>query len=253
MILVSAGTPAFALRAEVSVSPTHGLPGAVILLSGNGFAADSTVSVVFGSSAETSAGTDARGEFTDYIPVPAAAPGTYVVTATDGQDRASVNFTLDSPTGNTTTTSSSTTDSKAKAVTTTVTTTATITLTTTSTTTETSVSTSTTALPAVTLTSTENYTTTEPPAAPVTATTTVTQLAAAVTVTASSSQSSETSQDTGAAQGSSPSSGGFSDTLLYFLAGVGIMVTAISVGMLAFRQRTIEDYKSEVPSRGRAT
>jgi len=100
-----------------------------------------------------------------------------------------------------------------------------------------------------TSTSTKNYTTTDP-AAPVTATKTTTQTAAAATITVSVTKS---SPDPAAAQSSPPSFGGFSDTLLYFLAGVGIMVTAISVGMLAFRERTIKDYRSEKPSRESST
>jgi hypothetical protein len=130
-------------------------------------------------------------------------------------------------------------------------TTAITTVTTTSTKTATSFSTSTTTRPAVTVTSTKNYTTTRPPAAAtVTATKTMTQLAAAATVTVSVSKS---STDPVAAQSSPQSSGGISDTLLYFLAGVGIMVTAISIGMLAFREKTIEDYGREAPGHSSST
>jgi hypothetical protein len=100
----------------------------------------------------------------------------------------------------------------------------------------------------LTSTSTKNYTTTEP-AAPITATATLTQLAAAETVTVSVSKS---SADPPAAQ-SAPQSFGVPDTLLYFLGGVGIIVTAISVGMLAFRERTIEEYRREGKSRGSST
>jgi hypothetical protein len=99
-----------------------------------------------------------------------------------------------------------------------------------------------------TSTSTKNYTTTEP-AATVTATKTTTQLAAAATVTVSASRISSADP----AQSSPQSSGGFPDTLLYFLAGVGILITAISVGMLAFRERRIEDYGREGPSRESST
>ena len=133
--------------------------------------------------------------------------------------------------------------------TTTVTTTVTATVTSIKTTT--SISTSTTTKAAVTVTSTKNYTTTRPQAvATVTATKTMTQPAAAATVTVSASKSG--SADPRAAQSSPQSSGGFPDTLLYFLAGVGILVTAISVGMLAFRERRIEDYGREAPGRGNA-
>jgi len=96
----------------------------------------------------------------------------------------------------------------------------------------------------------KNYTTTEP-GATVTATKTVTQLAAAATVTISGSKSS--SADPPAAQSSPQSFGGIPDTLLYFLVGVGIVVALISVGMLGFRERTINDYRTDGKSRGSST
>ncbi|HVC26537.1 MAG TPA: hypothetical protein VND40_00095 [Nitrososphaerales archaeon] len=203
------------------------------------------MNITFGGGPETRAGTNAQGAFTDYITAPSAAPGVYAVSATDGENTATVDFTLGLGTVANTTTSSSTTSSNATTVTTTVTSISRTTVTTTSTTTATSLSTTT--LPAVTLTSTHDYTTTGPPAAPVTTTTTLTQLATAVTVTVSASQS---NPGTGTAQGAPQPSGGFSDTLLYFLAGVGILVTAISVGMVAFRDRTLKDYRTEAPSGG---
>jgi hypothetical protein len=262
LILISVATSASADNPTVSISPTHGLPGTAIVMRGSGFAADAIVRVTFGSgnSGGTSAATDATGAFTDYMAAPQVAPGDYVVTASDGKDKASANFTIDGSTSTTTnsTTSSSTSSAKTTTVTTTVTatitTTAMTTLTTTST--ATSLSTSTVTRPALTVTSTstltststKNYTTTEP-AAPITATATLTQLAAAETVTVSVSKS---SADPPAAQ-SGPQAFGVPDTLLYFLGGVGIMVTAISVGMLAFRERTIEDYRSEGKSRGSST
>jgi hypothetical protein len=79
----------------------------------------------------------------------------------------------------------------------------------------------------------------------------VTQLAAAATVTVSANKSS--TADPPAAQSSPQLIGGVSDTLLYFLAGVGVLVTAISVGMLAVRDRKIEDYRREGKSRGSST
>jgi len=258
LILVSVAAPAFADTPTVSISPTHGLPGAAIVMRGSGFAAGTIVKVAFGSGngGGTSAATDATGAFTDYMAVPLVAPGDYVVSAADGKDTASANFTVDGSTSTTTnsTTSSSTTSAKTTTITTTVTATITTTAMTkvTTTSTETSFSISTTTLPAVTVTSTststKNYTTTGPAAATVTAT--VTQLAEAATVPASVSKS---SADPPAAQSSPQSSGGVPDTLLYFLGGVGIMVTAISIGMLAFRERTIEDYRSEGKSRGSST
>ena len=149
------------------------------------------------------------------------------------------------------TTKTTTVTTTVTATVTSIKTTAITTVTTTSTKTTTSFSTSTTTRPAVTVTSTKNYTTTRPPAAAtVTATKTMTQLAAAATVTVSVNKN---SADPAAPQSSSQPSGGFSDTLLYFLAGVGIMVTAISVGMLAFRERTIEDYGREAPGHSSAT
>jgi hypothetical protein len=134
--------------------------------------------------------------------------------------------------------------------TTTVTTTVTATVTSIKTTT--SVSTSTTTRPAVTVTSTKNYTTTSAQAvATVTATKTTTKLAAAATVTVPASKNSNA--DPPSTQSSPQASGGFPDTLLYFLAGVGILVTAISVGMLAFRERRIEDYGRESPGHSSST
>ena len=113
LILVSVATPAFADNPSVSISPTHGLPGDAIVMRGSGFAADTIVRVAFGSGngGGTSAATDATGAFTDYMAVPPVAPGDYMVSATDGKDKASANFTVDGSTSTTTnsTTSSSTT------------------------------------------------------------------------------------------------------------------------------------------------
>jgi len=247
-------TPVFAAQVGLTISPTSGPPGTVILLSGSGFAAVSVVAVGFVGGIQTSAGTNGNGAFTDYIEAPTAAPGIYTVSATDGKNTASANFTIGATTG--TTTSASTTSSKTSTVTSTVTgkvtsnVTSTVTSTTTSTKTTTSFFTLTTSQPAVTLTATENYTTTAAPEPPVTTTTTVTQPPSPVTVTVSASQS---STEPGSVQSAPQTSGGFSDTSLYFLAGVGILVMAAGVGMLAFRHRSIEDYKRRMPARGKET
>jgi len=78
----------------------------------------------------------------------------------------------------------------------------------------------------------------------------VTQPATAATVTVSVTQS---SSDLGTAQSAPQSSSGFSYASLYFLAGVGILATAISVGILAFREKSIEDYRRGVSGRASAT
>jgi hypothetical protein len=113
-----------------------------------------------------------------------------------------------------------------------------------------SFSTVTTSQPAVTITATQNFTTTATaaPAPPVATTATVTQPPTSVTVTVSASQS---STEPGSVQSAPQTSSGFSDTSLYFLASVGILVTVVGVGMLALRQRSIADYKRRMPARGK--
>ena len=44
-----------------------------------------------------------------------------------------------------------------------------------------------------------------------------------------------------------------SDTSLYFFAGVGALILAISGGILAFRRRVNEDYRKNVMSRDNET
>jgi hypothetical protein len=284
LLVFSLANPVFA-AGSLSMSPTHGQPGTSITLSGTGFKSSATVKISFNDVSVASATTDGGGAFTAIFPAPSFPNGTYPVSAADGVNTVNTAFTIDPSSTNSTTSSSTTSSStsnstsstsssiKPTTVTTTVTTTSTTTatstvtttskttitttakttVTTTSTTTVTSLSTSTTTRPAVTVTSTststststKNYTSTEA-AATVTATKTLTQAGGAATVTVSVTKS---VADPPAAQSSQPS-GGFPDTLLYFLAGVGILVTAVSVGMLAFRGKRIEDYKGEGQSRG---
>jgi hypothetical protein len=264
-------TSALAATAALGVSPTSGPAGTDVLVSGTGFAGDSIVTLGFVGATQTRAGTNAGGTFTDYLVAPAAAPGTYSISATDGINSASANFTVTASTVTTTGTTTSTTStatsttssttasstsSKTTTATSKATSNATTTVTSTATSTETAISffTITTAQPAVTLTATVNYTTTDTttaaPAPPVTTTTTLTQPIAPVTVTVSVSQNSTAPASV---QGAPQTSSGFSDTSIYFLAGVGILVTAIGVGMLAFRNNAIQDYRKNLPARAKET
>jgi hypothetical protein len=260
LLVFSPATPVFA-AGTLSMSPTHGPPGTSITLSGTDFKSSATVTISFNDVVAASAVTDRSGAFRVIFAAPSSSNGTYPISVSDGVNTVNLAFTIDSS-STTTTTSTSTSNStslstKTTTITTTVTATVTTTsvtkVTTTSTTTVTSLSTTTTTRPGVTVTSTststKNYTTTDP-GAPVTATETMTQTAAAATITVSVTKS---SSDPAAAQSSLPFFGSLSDTLLYFLAGVGIMVTAISVGVLAHRERTIKDYTSEKPSRESST
>ncbi len=241
-------TPVFAAQATVSIDPTHGRPGTGITLSGSGFPPESVVAIGFGSLSLMYTTTSAAGAFIAYFGAPTDPPGNYSVSATLGKYTASANFTIDSLTGTTTSTSTSTSTATPK--TSTVTTTSTSTTTTTETSTTTAFLTVTTTPPAVTFTATRNYTTTAPQASPVTTTATVTQPPTSVTVTLLASQS---TTGPGTGQTSPQASIGFSDASLYFLAGVGILVTAIGVGMLAMRSRAMEGYRREAAGRGNAT
>ncbi len=73
----SASTPSITLK------PTSGPPTTKVSVSGAGFGASETVTVDFGSTPETTAATSSTGTFTAALKVPAAAaPGSYLVTAT---------------------------------------------------------------------------------------------------------------------------------------------------------------------------
>ena len=73
--------------------------------------------------------------------------------------------------------------------------------------------------------------------------TTVIQAGSTITVTAP--PPSQTSRDPGSSQNSLPSLTDISGIPLYFFAGVGILILAISFIIVAFRSRVASDFEGE--------
>lgn len=252
----------------LSMSPSHGGPGTSITLSGTGFLHSASVSISFGGVVQAGVATDNTGSFTAVFPAPNDPPGTYNVTAKDAANTVSLNFKLDPSSGTTSTTTSTTTTSTTTS-TSPPTTTTTPSRPPTSTTTETQVSTvfvtatqtivspSTTTVTVTTpgqpSTSTQTQTQTQTetrtgPASTVYATSVVTPGASTVTVTVPGGDPTSSTQSVTAGQ-NSLQLGALSDAELYFFAGVGILILAVSLGILAFRHRVNNDYGKSMTSK----
>jgi hypothetical protein len=269
-------TPALADTATLSMSPTHGQAATRITATGSGFGHGAAVTISFNGVGQAYVLTDSSGAFNVVFSAPSDPPGTYPVTASDGNNQATLSFTIDSSTTTTTTTTSTSTSSSSTSTTSSSSSSSTSSVssfsapkTTTVTTTVTSVSTSTVTSnpPPVTFTKTQTSTATATTTAtttstttalstsvetvsapPVTATTTVTQPKAAVTVTVSARQTSST--DPAAGHSSPQPVAGLSDTFLWVFAGVGILLLAISIGIFAMRGKATGVYKKGLQGGG---
>ncbi len=92
-------TSNFNLVPNIALTPVRGQAGSSVSVSGNGFAASSSVSVTFGSSGQmTTANTDSVGNFTASFTVPSIGAGSNTVTATDASSNsATANFNVLAP------------------------------------------------------------------------------------------------------------------------------------------------------------
>jgi hypothetical protein len=83
--------------AGVSVSPNVGVAGTATTVSGNGFAANVPVRILFNGSSGTLVSTvssDGSGNFSASFTIPNARAGTYQIFATDGSNIATTSFTV---------------------------------------------------------------------------------------------------------------------------------------------------------------
>jgi len=89
----------YSTRESVNMSPTSGMPGTEILLSGTGFKADRPFTVSFGGQAVSpivpEPRTDDIGNFGYVFTVPQRPNGTYVVEVSDGANQAEADFTIE--------------------------------------------------------------------------------------------------------------------------------------------------------------
>jgi len=81
---------------QITVAPTSGLSGTIVMVTGTGFGASKTMSIEYNAVSVTTDPatiiTDARGGFTASFKVPAGPAGTYSVEATDGAYSDSADF-----------------------------------------------------------------------------------------------------------------------------------------------------------------
>ena len=77
----------FVVRQSLSIEPVEGTPGTELSLTGNGFNADTDVSIMFGEEEVDVVHTGHDGSFTAAVVVPGGASGTYQVKADDGRVR----------------------------------------------------------------------------------------------------------------------------------------------------------------------
>src|ERR1051326_2468287 len=84
--------------ASISLSASSGVVGTSTTVSGGGFAANTTVRILFGGSGGTQVGsesTDGSGNLAGLgVTIPSVTGGTYVIFATDGGNTATANFSV---------------------------------------------------------------------------------------------------------------------------------------------------------------
>jgi hypothetical protein len=89
------GTKSFTVRALVSLKPIKGLPGITDVITGTGFAENSTIKVTFNAVQVMTGTSNSTGGFAISYTVPNLVAGTYVVAATDASSgTASHSFTI---------------------------------------------------------------------------------------------------------------------------------------------------------------
>ena len=77
-----------------SLSPDSGYAGIEVTVSGTGFRASKTVTIIFGNTSIATASTDASGSFSTGFDVPARTAGTYKVRVSDGVNMAEADFSI---------------------------------------------------------------------------------------------------------------------------------------------------------------
>ncbi|WP_426998426.1 glycosyl hydrolase [Pseudarthrobacter sp. N5] len=96
-LILTVVQPVNAAVTQISLSPTSGLAGSAVTVSGTGFKASTTGTVIAGSTT-FSFRTAASGAFSTGITIPAAAPGNLTITAKTSTVKASAVFTVTAPT-----------------------------------------------------------------------------------------------------------------------------------------------------------
>lgn len=84
---------------ELSISPTKGVVGTEVKITGSGFDDNKDITIKFGTStvdiSEGSEDTSSSGALTSYFLVPEIAKGSYTITVTVGSDKATAKFTVE--------------------------------------------------------------------------------------------------------------------------------------------------------------
>ncbi|MDO8567942.1 MAG: hypothetical protein Q7R57_04420 [Dehalococcoidales bacterium] len=84
----------FIISASLSVNPASGLTGATLTLSGSNFSPSTTVTISYDAAQIATAVTDASGSFSTSFKAPVGRNGPHIITATDGTNSVTVNFSI---------------------------------------------------------------------------------------------------------------------------------------------------------------
>jgi len=91
-------TTAFTTKQLITITPTSGVGGDSITISGTGFGASRSVTITFGNTQIGTTTTDTKGSFSSSLTIPAQVTGTYTIKASDGINTDSKNFTISATT-----------------------------------------------------------------------------------------------------------------------------------------------------------
>ncbi|UCG55308.1 MAG: hypothetical protein JSV32_03605, partial [Dehalococcoidia bacterium] len=90
-------TATVSVEPEMTVSPTSGIVGDTVNVSGRGFSAEETITILYGNIAVASTTpitTDSEGTFSGSFYVPSISGGVHAITVTDGTSDLTTNFTV---------------------------------------------------------------------------------------------------------------------------------------------------------------
>jgi len=91
-------TTAFTTKQLITITPTSGVGGDSITISGTGFGASRSIIITFGNTQVATTTTDTKGSFSSSLTIPAHASGTYTIVASDGINTDSKNFAISATT-----------------------------------------------------------------------------------------------------------------------------------------------------------
>ncbi len=83
-----------AASTSISLSQYSGPPGTTIWINGTGFSANSNVNIYWDGSYQDTTSTDANGNFSYQFTIPSSTSGTHTISASDGSNSASADFTV---------------------------------------------------------------------------------------------------------------------------------------------------------------